>query len=211
MTITRKRSRRAKGPKKDLPLRMKPRSATGTDAPATAPSGPVAARPRIPGYGIVGEKDGRGLLPWSWAEERLAAGHNYFVATTRPDGRPHVMPVWGVWWQGAFWFSTGEKTVKARNVAANPNCTVCPERADEAVILEGVAEWVPASDALQPMWAAYHKKYAWDVKGSGFFAVRPRTAFGFIEKDQLFTKTATRWSFETISPSRPSGPAGAAS
>jgi nitroimidazol reductase NimA-like FMN-containing flavoprotein (pyridoxamine 5'-phosphate oxidase superfamily) len=173
------------------PLRMKSPSA----AAPSAPGGPFAARPQIPGYGIVGEKDGRGLLPWSWAEEHLAAGRNYWVATTRPDGRPHVMPVWGVWWQGAFWFSTGDKTVKARNLAANPHCTICPERGDEAVILEGKAQWVAASDALKPMWDAYQKKYAWDVKGSGFYAVRPSAAFGFIETGDLFTKTATRWKF----------------
>jgi hypothetical protein len=42
---------------------------------------------------------------------------------------------------------------------------------------------------------AYKKKYAWDMKGTGFFVVRPRVAFGFIEKDKLFTETATRWVF----------------
>ena len=46
----------------------------------------------MPGYGIVGPDEGRGLLPWSWAEERLIASHDYWVATVWPDGRPHVMP-----------------------------------------------------------------------------------------------------------------------
>jgi PPOX class probable F420-dependent enzyme len=178
-------------------------NASGRGGAVTMPAGPRAGRPNIPGYGIAGEKDGHGLLPWSWAAERLTAGHNYWVATTRPDGRPHVMPVWGVWWEGAFWFSTGDKTVKARNLAANPQCVICPERADEAVILEGTAEWVPASDQLKPMWDAYHRKYAWDVKGSGFYAVRPRAAFGFIEKDKLFTQTATRWGFDRPGGSKP--------
>lgn len=161
---------------------------------ATKPA-PRAGRPNIPGYGIVGEKEGRGLLPWSWAEKRLARGRNYWLVTTRPGGRPHLMPIWGVWREGAFWFSTGEKTVKARNLAANPSCVVAPDRADEAVIVEGTAEWVPASESLQPLWDAYKKKYAWDMNGTGFYAVRPRAAFGFIEKGDLFTQTATRWRF----------------
>jgi len=156
---------------------------------------PRASRPDIPGYGIVGEYEGRGLLPWSWARQRLERGWNYWLVTVRPGGRPHMMPVWGVWWQDAFWFSTGDKTVKARNLAANPRCVVAPDNFREAVVLEGAAEWVAASDSLQPLWAAYKKKYKWEVKGSGFFAVRPRTAFGLIEKGKLFTKTATRWRF----------------
>ena len=105
------------------------------------------------------------------------------------------MPVWGLWHAGAFWFSTGEKTVKARNLAANPNCVVCTERAAEAVVLEGSAEWLPPSAALEPLWAAYRKKYDWQMKGTGFYRVRPRVAFGLIEKDELFTQTATRWIF----------------
>jgi hypothetical protein len=56
-------------------------------------SQPRASRPYMPDNGVVGPAEGRGLLPWSWAEERLIASHNYWVATVWPDGRPHVMPV----------------------------------------------------------------------------------------------------------------------
>jgi len=105
------------------------------------------------------------------------------------------MPVWGLWRGGAFWFSTGEKTVKARNLAANPRCVVCTERADDAVVLEGVVEWVEACAELGPLWQAYQQKYKWNMKGTGFFRVRPAVAFGLIEKGELFTQTATRWIF----------------
>lgn len=162
---------------------------------ASMPEGIRASRPHIPGYGIAGENEGRGLLPWSWAEQRLTKSWNYWVATSRADARPHVMPVWGVWRDGVFWFSTGDKTVKARNLAANPHCVICTERADDAVVLEGTAEWVPASAALLPLWHAYQKKYKWDMKDTGFYRVRPVIAFGLIEKGQLFTQTATRWTF----------------
>ena len=47
------------------------------------------------------------LLLWSWAEQRLVDARNYWIATTRPDGRPHCRPVWGVWLPDGFWFSTG--------------------------------------------------------------------------------------------------------
>ena len=54
---------------------------------------PKASRPHMPGYGILDANSGKGLLPWSWATERLAKARNYWVATTRPDGNPHAMPV----------------------------------------------------------------------------------------------------------------------
>jgi hypothetical protein len=50
------------------------------------PKRPRASRPKLPGYGLVGETEGEGLLPWSWAADRLTAARNYFIATTRPDG-----------------------------------------------------------------------------------------------------------------------------
>ncbi len=79
-----------------------------------------------------------GLKPWSWALERLEQSHNYWIATSRPDGRPHLMLVWGLWWEDAFWFSTGPRTRKAKNLASNPRCAVGTEKADEAVIVEGI-------------------------------------------------------------------------
>src|SRR5438552_1782767 len=71
-------------------------------------STPRASRPYMPGYGIAPAKGGRGLLPWRWAKERLERGRAYFVSTAAPDGKPHVMPVWGVWFSDAFFFSTEE-------------------------------------------------------------------------------------------------------
>jgi len=200
--MSRKAARAAKIAKQKNSDRRAP-AAASLAASTSAPIPISAGRPNIPGYGIAGEKEGRGLLPWTWADERLTKGHNYWVATTRPDGRPHLMPVWGVWWKGAFWFSTGEKTVKARNLAANPHCVICPDRGDEAVILEGQAELVPASPALADLWKVYKQKYAWDVKNSPFYAVRPSAAFGFIETGELFTKTATRWLFSSFPGKKP--------
>src|SRR5262245_44630866 len=99
---------------------------------------PRANRPNMPGYGI--RTTGKDLLPWKWAEDLLSTTRNYFLTTVRTDGRPHVMPIWGVWIQNRFLFSTGKTSVKARNLAANPNCVLCPGNAEQAVIVEGVTE-----------------------------------------------------------------------
>jgi hypothetical protein len=55
-------------------------------------------------------------MPWTWAEERLGESHNYWIATSRPDGRPHLMVIWGLWLDGVFYFSTGGQSRKARNL-----------------------------------------------------------------------------------------------
>ncbi|HEV8525646.1 MAG TPA: pyridoxamine 5'-phosphate oxidase family protein [Terriglobales bacterium] len=158
---------------------------------------PRASRPHMPGYGLLGTKSGRGLLPWSWAVERLTKTHNYWIATTRPDGAPHAMPVWGVWHEGAFYFSTGRQSRKARNLAANPRCVVCTERASEAVIVEGVAQELKDGAILRSVGPVYRKKYKWDFEAeSPVFAVRPRVVFGLIEDPDEFASAATRWSFE---------------
>ncbi len=82
-------------------------------------SEPQAGRPQMPGYGIADANSGSGLLPWNWAVERLQKARNYWISTTRPDGRPHAMPVWGVWYDNQFYFSTGRESRKARNLAVN--------------------------------------------------------------------------------------------
>jgi general stress protein 26 len=149
----------------------------------------------MPGYGIVDAKSGDGLLRWSWAVNRLSKTQNYFLSTVRNDGRPHVMPIWGVWVGGAFYFSTGKKSVKARNLAENASCVLCPGGADEAVILEGAAEKVASQTILKKFGAAYLAKYNFDVTtmNEPVYVIHPRVVFGQIEK--TFTKTATRWTF----------------
>src|SRR5580698_4915461 len=98
------------------------------------------SRPYWPDYPAMPNDPTRGLKPWNWALERLEKSHNYWISTTRPGGRPHLMLVWGIWWQDAFWFSTGPRTRKAKNIAADPRVIIGTEKADEAVILEGTAE-----------------------------------------------------------------------
>jgi hypothetical protein len=159
---------------------------------------PKASRPHIPGYGLADADAGKGLLPWSWAVERLTRTHNYWIATTRRDGAPHMMPVWAVWFEGALWFSTGDSTVKARNLAVDARCTVSTEGAEEAVVLEGIAEATSDVARLRPMVDIYNAKYHWDMDPAqgGFYRVRPGVVFGFIEHNGEFQATATRWAFE---------------
>ncbi|MEX2161191.1 MAG: pyridoxamine 5'-phosphate oxidase family protein [Anaerolineales bacterium] len=156
---------------------------------------PIVSRPDMPGYGIVGEKEGAGLLPWSFVEERMAKAHNYWIGTVTPDGRPHAAPVWGLWHDGAFYFSTGSNSRKGRNLAARPLVSVHSESGDEAVMFEGQVENVSDKALLKALDKAYKEKYGLPMQGPGIiFRLKPDRAFAWREKD--FPESATRWIFE---------------
>ena len=162
---------------------------------------PTSARPHMPGYGLPKTK--KGLLPWEWAEARLHKSRQYWIATTRPDGSPHVMIVWALWMDGVLYFSTGSQSRKARNLAANPLCTMCTQEAEQAVILEGVVETERNVEQIRKFIRLYEKKYKWKLGAMAeelltlkepVFRLRPKLAFGLWEKK--FATTATRWVFE---------------
>src|SRR5689334_20586819 len=94
----------------------------------------------MPGYGILPADQGSGLIPWAEAERRLTTSHDYWLATTRPGGAPHVMPVWGVWLEGKLWFSSALSSRKAQNLAGDPRCTVTTDDARDPVVVDGTAE-----------------------------------------------------------------------
>ena len=142
-------------------------------------------------------------LPWKWATERLTRARNYWIATTRQEGQPHSRPVWGVWLDDAFYFSTG--SLAAQNLAANPAITVHLESGSEVVIIEGAAEMVGDAGLMEQVVSLYNSKYNWDMDPNDlpgpFYAVRPLVAFGWLsdesglDRGSAFHGTATRRRF----------------
>lgn len=120
-----------------------------------------ADRPVMPdGYGVPDTTDA--LLAWSAVEARLTAATAFWLASTRPDGRPHVVPRWGVWLDGAFFYDGAPTTRHARNVTGNPACALHLESGTDVVILEGRSR--PSapidSDLGGRLAAEYARKYA---------------------------------------------------
>jgi general stress protein 26 len=162
---------------------------------------PSAARPYMPGYGLLPADQGTGLLPWSWAEEKLTSSRNYWLMSTWPDGRPHAMPVWGMWHEGEFWFSSSKDSRKSKNLTANPRCVVATEDTQKAVVMEGVARLVTDPGELATMLELENSKYATDYgielldpSINSSFRIRPVWAFGIEAAD--FTGSPTRWDFQ---------------
>ena len=162
---------------------------------------PRVSRPYMPGYGISGPAEGSGLLEWSWAAERLTAARNYWVATVWPTGRPHLMPVWGMWDDSTLWFSSAAGSRKTKNLRADPHCVISTESASDPVIIEGTARVVTEPAALQRVIDLMNAKYRTHIE-VGFldpsvnatFGVRPLRVFGMRDAD--FTGSPTRWIFE---------------
>jgi PPOX class probable F420-dependent enzyme len=158
---------------------------------------PHASRPHMPGYGIQGPDEGSGLLPWSWADERLTAARYYWVTTLWPDGRPHSMPVWAAWDGESLWFSSSARSRKARNVAADPRCVVTTDDAESPVVIEGSAELVRARDVIERVAQLLDAKYggitADFLAANATIRVSPERAFGIAHDD--FTGSPTRWVF----------------
>ncbi len=163
---------------------------------------PQPSRPRFHrGYGISGES--QGMLSWEWLEERMSSARNYWIATTRPDGRPHCMPVWGVWQEGRFFFSTHRRSLKARHLTRIGHCCVHLESGDEVVILEGRAVEVDDQDRIARVDDSYEAKYGLrggSVPGAALFGLRPLSALAWREKD--FPTSATRWTLADDGPAQ---------
>ncbi|HSM01941.1 MAG TPA: pyridoxamine 5'-phosphate oxidase family protein [Acidimicrobiia bacterium] len=163
----------------------------------------------MPGYGVPEDPDG--LLPWTWAEERLAGCRNYWVVTADASGRPHAMPVWGVWSteDSVFWFSASHGSRKIRNLSENPQMVVTTDDSREVVSVEGRAHPLEAGTRARMAWA-WAMKYADDpeayesdpgaqkemadfVLANAIYEMVPERAFGMIETPEDFSRRATKW------------------
>jgi hypothetical protein len=99
-------------------------------------------------------------IPWSRAEKQLEAngGENvtHFLATVRPDGRPHVAGVGAVWADGKFYFTSGAGTRKSRNLAGRADCVISVKLSDLDLVVEGTAVKVTDEPTLQRIVAVFN-------------------------------------------------------
>ena len=96
-----------------------------------------------------------------------------WLTTINADGSPHVTAVGAVWIDGAFWFQTGDRTRKARNLARDARCAIAVSTHDFDLVLEGSAEKVrdPAPvAAAAARWAALGWPAEVDPSGTGITA-----------------------------------------
>jgi nitroimidazol reductase NimA-like FMN-containing flavoprotein (pyridoxamine 5'-phosphate oxidase superfamily) len=165
----------------------KPRAAEDAD-------GPRASRPQIPAeYGVP--KGKKGLLPWSYVTERMAAAMCYWVCTVSPAGIPHATPVDGLWLDDRLYFGGSPQTRRNRNLAANPAVCVHLESGAEVLMLQGQARLLTADRALANRLAeASAQKYGYapepaQYEAGGVHVFSPRVVIAW----RQMMKDATRW------------------
>jgi general stress protein 26 len=154
-------------------------------------------------------------IPWSRALDALEhpsdpQTQRSFLATTRPDGRPHLAGIGALWDEGKLYFVSGAGTRKSQNLAQNANCAISMSQTDIDLVIEGVAERVTDDETLQRL-AKHYGDQGWSatVKDGAFtheysapsagpppwdlYAVTPTTVFGVLAAEP---GGATRWRFD---------------
>ena len=147
-------------------------------------------------YGV--KRDRKGMMSWSTVERQLIKARNYWLVTSKANGHAHAAPVWGLWFDNSFWFSTDPSSRKGRDIWKNPYTILHLESGDEVVIVEGVSTRLTSQSQLVARFVkAYKKKYGFllDTNNTsyGVYRVKPRIAFAWSEKS--LPKSATRWAF----------------
>lgn len=157
----------------------------------TTPNAPKRTRPDIPKeYGVPEGEEG--MVEWAWVVEQLQKARNYWLVSLYPDGRPHCVPSWGAWVENKLYFSGGDMTRHAKNLAQNDTLIAHLESGDQVVIVYGKAEKavnVPP-EIMSKIEADYVGKYG---AGEGAtYALVPNKILAWT----VYPTTPTRFLFE---------------
>lgn len=163
------------------------------------------------GTGADTEQGSSRPVAWTEVAERLAGGGWFWLATVRPDGAPHVMPVFAAWSESVFYVASKDTARKSRNLAADGRCVVSSDKGDLHLVVEGVALRVSDDAALQRASGAFAAVYGWPtVVADGrldaeygaptsggppydVYEITPTRAFAFPTDGE--SATPTRWRF----------------
>jgi hypothetical protein len=164
-------------------------------------------------------------IEWSIIEDRLVQGvsqapgsggpdrHSSWLATINRDGSPHVTAVGALWFEGSFWFETGESTRKGRNLARDPRCTLNLATKEFDLVVDGTAEKVtdPAQvTTMAGQWSAAGWPARVDASGVALTAdysapsagPPPWSVYRLVARQATSVLTvepggATRWQFDS--------------
>ncbi len=170
-----------------------------SEAVIISPDNARRERSGMQDYGIHESEDG--MLTWSWVSAEMAKSRNYWICTTRPNGNPHAVPVWGIWMNETLYFGSSRSSRKSRNVTHNAQTVVHLESGDDTVILEGILLELNDDALLKRINQAYKEKYPpYDPTqsdpdpGTVMYHLKPQKVMAWLETD--FPRTAARWIFE---------------
>ncbi|MFT3890520.1 MAG: pyridoxamine 5'-phosphate oxidase family protein [Anaerolineales bacterium] len=136
------------------------------------------------------------LVAWDFVSEQMSSSRHYWISTVFPDGRPHVVPVWGIWYENRFHFEGSMQTGWGRNILKNPHIAVHLPDADKVVVIDGIAHIIQDNEIDDETWnsldSTFQKKYHVE-KGSPYIYVEPKKVLAW--NGEALT-TMTRWLFK---------------
>ena len=144
----------------------------------------------------------RGHIPWNKIDPWLHAFRSIWVSTTRPDGRPHAVPVWFIWDGRSLYFISGRRLQKSRNLARQPWIVVHAGDGDDVIILEGTVEIVTDHPESERVDSAYRAKYVDPGSGAQATIFEPEADLYRVNVKHImaweYGKVANRtdWDFE---------------
>jgi hypothetical protein len=157
------------------------------------------SRPKLPqGYA----DNPASFVDWEWVTSQLTQSKNYWLCSVRPDGRPHVVPRWGVFIDNKFYYDGSPETRHAQNITKNPFVSLHLESGTQVVMMEGISESAekPTPEFAIQLAQAIGNKYGdqgyspkpdqWD--NGGLYVLTPRQCMAWT----VFSENPTKFVFE---------------
>jgi Pyridoxamine 5'-phosphate oxidase len=148
---------------------------------------------KIPGYKMP--EDDQHLLTWDFVAEQMSNSRYYWLSSSNVKGYPHVVPVWGVWYENRIHFDGSYKTAWSINLNRDPHIAVHLPSGDQVVIIEGLADPLGDDDIDSDTWkkldSAFQTKYNVE-QGSPYWVVYPSKVLAW---DNANLQSMTRWIF----------------
>ena len=147
---------------------------------------------------------------WQDAHARLAVVSTYWLSTSDPDGRPHVMPHFAVCEDDVIFTTAGPASRKARNLGHDPRCAISASAEGLDIVVEGSATLVRDRARLEHVVVLYTAKYGWQIRAVDgaydaeygapsagpppyeLYEIRPSVAYG-LATDEPYGATRWRW------------------
>ena len=164
---------------------------------------PQSVTPFLPDYKSRISDNNFKTLSMEEISQKISSSRNYWISTSI-NNKPHSFPIWGIWLENQFIFSSGPNSKKVKNLLQNSYCTITTEDANKPVIIEGIAYREKRIERLALIVVEYNSKYNWefmvkdakleDKRGNGgpVFAVQPQKIFAWNE----FPITFSKWVFK---------------
>jgi hypothetical protein len=156
----------------------------------------IAERPTAPsGYGYSTEA--KGMLEWDAVRDALAAATLYWIGSSRPDGSPHLHPIWGGWVGEHLYFEGGPTTRWAKNLANDPRVSFGVESKGLHINGRGTVLKGPAGDDFKALVKNYGGKYEYKPQSDDFYVVHPTVLVALnMSSMESFATSPTRFRFE---------------